>query len=466
VTQTAPTKPSAAERTAFSAIKRRLIRGSAWVFAGKFATIFLGIAINGLLGRMLTEEQFGDYFQVFTLVTVGALVAQLGLDRAVVRFVSAAMAVGEQGKARGAIRVVFGIGMAGSIGLGVVLVAGLGPWLADHVFGSEQIRAAMPFVAGWLVMWGFQSLVVETFRGFHKFNLATIFDQLLRDILAATFVGVLYLANARPSLNEVVLLMLAATALTALVGSALLLGRVRGLGGIEHVDRREIVAYAWPLLITNVAIYLLGSGIDLWVLGAFARQDVAEYAASARLVILVATPFLIIQGVTPPLVAELYAQGRIKEMERALRGIATLAGMPSFLILVVFLLFGDDVLGLIYGRYQDGAPILAILSTSRLYAVWTGSCSVVLMMSGHQRVAMASTLSTAALSIAGGILIAPHFGGVGVACTTAFAQIAQNTMQLLLARKLVGVWTMVHFSPKPLMAFLRAGSSSAEEGRP
>ena len=72
------------------------------------------------------------------------------------------------------------------------------------------------------------------------------------------------------------------------------------------------------------------------------------YGASARLVIFVATPFVVFSGVIPPLIAELHAQKKMRQLERALRAGATLAGLPAFGVLLVFLLFGPWILGTIF----------------------------------------------------------------------------------------------------------------------
>jgi hypothetical protein len=42
-----------------------------------------------------------------------------------------------------------------------------------------------------------------------------------------------------------------------------------------------------------------------------------------------------------------------------------------------------------------------------------------------------------------------------VAVATAGAQILQNTMQLIIVRRRLGVWTMIHLSPRELYRYLR-----------
>jgi O-antigen/teichoic acid export membrane protein len=450
-------------------VRRRLLRGSTWVLGGKLISIPLGFVINALIARLLTPSEVGAYFATFTLVSVGSIVAQLGLDRAAVRFVSTALSTGDQGRARRVIRIVFVVGSIASLATGLVLVLGLGGWLARSVFHSPVMQAAIPVAAGWLVVTALQSLVVETFRGFQLFGLATAFDSLAANVFTAVAFGVLLARQMRPSLTTVVALSLAFAAAAAVVSGALLIRRVRTLRGDGTASRREIFSMAWPVLFTDISIYLLGTGVDLLVLGAFRPlSEVALYGAASRLMMLVVTPYRVLQGVVPPIIAELYAKGRKRELERALRASAAFAGIPAFIALIAFLLFGGYIMGTLYGPfYRDGATVLAILSAGRLVAVWTGSCGLALMMTGHQKAMMYITIVWGVTSITGEILVAPHFGGVGVATTTACTAAAQNLAQLFLARRLVGVSTQAELNPKVLLRFIRARDSAGEaEPRP
>jgi O-antigen/teichoic acid export membrane protein len=426
---------------------------------GKVVTTILGVLINGLVARLLLPSEFGSFLIVFSLVALGSTIAQLGLDRTVVRLVSASLGTSQPGRARRAIVIVFVGGGLAAIGLGAILVLGLGDWLATHIYHSTAVAAVLPLAAGWLVASTMQSLLVETFRGMQRFALAMIFDALLVDILVASVVTSLWLLRERPSLHEIVLLFGSTTLVATIVAAGIMFGRVRRLQGDSQGEPevREVFAIAWPLLVTNVAIYLLGTGVDLWVLGAFRpHQDVAIYGAASRLMFLVVTPFLIMQGVVAPIVAELAARGRMRELERTVRFVATLTGIPAFFSLVAFLVAGGAVMGFLYGPfYRQGATILFVLSCGRLVAVWTGSCGVTLIMTGHQRVLMYITISFGLLSVVAGALLASQFGAIGIAFATAAVAAGQNLFTLLMAKRRVGVWTNAYLSLRPVVEFIR-----------
>src|SRR5439155_14468916 len=310
--------------------------------------------------------------------------------------------------------------------VGMLLAVGLGQWMAHHIFRSSLIAATIPLAAGWLVAWALQSLVIETFRGFQRFDLATVLDSVFIYGVCTALFGSMWIAGRHLSLRTVVLALAIVTGVAGLIGGRLILRLSHGGEDDAGPARATVVApgelftLAWPLLVTNITLFLVGAGIDLWVLSAFRPQsDVALYGAAIRLVAFVSTPFIILQGVAPPLVAELYAQGKRADLERAVRAIATLGGLPAAPALLLFVVLGRTILSAVFGPfYGQAGTILAILSAGRLIAVWTGSSGVALIMTGHQKAMMNINLIAGAISLAGGIALAPHFGGVGVATAT------------------------------------------------
>ena len=152
------------------------------------------------------------------------------------------------------------------------------------------------------------------------------------------------------------------TGFVTVIGVAFLRRWIRPIKGEGHVEQRETFTLAWPLLVTNLSIYILGTGADSWVLGAFRPQsDVALYGEAARLMLIVGTPFVVgLSAVVRPIISELHAQGKKRELERSMRAVATLAGVPAIFALVAFLLAGL-ILAFLFGDfYREAATVLAV----------------------------------------------------------------------------------------------------------
>lgn len=452
----AETRPIERARSETS-LRNRLLAGSAWVLGGRVITTVLGLAVNVFLARLLPPTQLGAYFTSVSMVMIGSTVAQLGLNQSVVRFVSASMGVGRPGRARAAIGMTFVGGTIGAIITGS-LSLGLGGWASREVFHSAVLEGAVPLVAGWLVATALQGLTVQSFRGFQRFDMTVLFDQLIVDIITVAIFAAFWVAHFHTNVHQVLMVFLAVTVLVAGVGGLLLKRRVRSLPRAESISRKEMFEVAWPLWATSIATLMVTTGIDLWILGAFRSQsEVAIYGAATRLVTLVAAPAIIFQGVSPPIIAELYARGERSQLQRALRAMATLVGLPAAAVLLIFIFFGREVMGEVYAPfYAQGALILAILSASRLFSAWAGVAGLVLMMTGYQRRMMQITLISGGAAILAEIAAAWQFGAVGVACASAGGVVLQNVLQLVSTRRLTGIFTAATLSPRAVLEFLAA----------
>ncbi|MGH3138122.1 MAG: lipopolysaccharide biosynthesis protein [Gaiellales bacterium] len=439
------------------AIRRRLVRSSATVFVAMTIGTVTTLILNAILARVLGHGQLGEYFLVFSMVMIGSVVGQMGLDRTVVRLVAASRATAEGGRARRAVRITFVLGVLASSAVALVFVLGLGNFIAIHIYHSEAVAGVVGLAAAWVLVKSLLALTAESFRGFKRFWPATIFNGLAVDSILVLAFGACWIAGVRPTLGEAVGISVAATAVALVAGLVLLRPNVSRLTHEGSVGTREVVSISWPLLVTSLASFGVGTGVDLWVVGHFRpASDVALYGAAYRLVFFVATGFIIVSQVVPPIIAELYARGEKRELENALRSISTLAGIPAVIVLLVFLAAGPFVMQLVYGPFfRQGATVLAILSVARLVAVCTGSSGATLMMTGHQRTMMTLTLATGALSLIAEIMLAPTYGITGVAVATCVAQILQNLLQLAFARIRVGIWTHARFSLEPVRELVR-----------
>lgn len=440
-------------------VKNKILRGSAWVFVGRMASIVLGVAVNALLARLLTKNDLGGYFVASSIVMIGSTVACLGLNKTVVRMIASSLAMNQPGRAGDALKITFGIGSVSALALAAFLAWGPGEEFALNFFGSQAVADAMPYVAAWLAAMTLQVLVAESFRGFKRFKAATLFSGLFVDIFSVVVFGTLWIQNAHPSLSEIIFVLLALTAATSFIGLVKLFAKLPRLKGRGVAEPGEMMRISLPLLVVSLSSFFVGTGVDLWVVAHFEPIDqVALYGAAAKLMFVVSTPLIIVSQVVPPIIAQLYTQDRRSELEHALRSTATLAGIPAAGALLVLMGAGGLVLELVYGSdfFRQAWTVLVILGAARLFAVYTGSCGVALTMTGHQTLMMRLTLLTAVISVALELALVQPFGIVGVAVATLIAQVLQNTAQLIATHRVIGIWTHAELSLKPLTE-LRAG---------
>lgn len=430
-------------------IKDRLLRGGAWAFGGKVAAALVFLASNALLARLLTPAELGAYFLAFSVVSLGSQLGALGLGKPMVRFTAESVGLGRYGDARRTIGLALALGLAGAAGVGLAYLL-FGQALAEGLFRSPALGAVGGLVAAWIALTALQKIMTEAFRGFHDIRLAVLFEGglgLVTGVLFAGCLGLLWLLAGAAALGTVVALAAICAGTSVLAAAWLLRWRVSGLPHEEggeggRLGLGDVWGLAWPSLVTNFTLFALTQA-DLWVLGAFRPQgEVAIYGAAAKTVVLVAMPLLVVNSVVPPLIAQMYAQGRRGELERALRAVATAVGIPAFGVMLAFVLAGGPLLGLLYGEvYREGALVLTLLSLGQLSNVWAGSCGQVLTMTGHHWLLLAITALCGGLTVAAGVLLVGPFGATGIAAAAASGLVLQNVAMWLGTRIKTGMWT-------------------------
>jgi O-antigen/teichoic acid export membrane protein len=437
----------------------------------------VGIVTNGLLARMLSPQEFGAYLLALSIVSFGAVVGSLGLPKTVVRLVAENMGLNRSGRARRVIYTVLGIGAFGTLGVSLAYLL-VGDPVSNSVFQpqySSLLVGITGLMAGWIAISVVQEITAETFRGFHDIRWATLLGGLATGgksgglVMRILLLGILALIGVRSGttdLHTVMLVSIGTGSVSVLLSGWLLWAKVSSLGSKvaqeeeeeEPVRPKEVLDDAIPFLVIALTSFVLLSS-DIWILGALGSgRDVAVYGAASKLVTFVGMPLLIVNLVLPPIVAEMYAQGKTARLERTLRAFSTLAGVPALLVLVGFMLLGGPILGLVYGKsiYQglEAVLVLLILSTAKLVAVWSGSCGLVLQFTGHQTSMLRVSLLTSPLFFVVAILATGRYGPVGVAGAAALTTTVQNVIMVLLAKRKTGMWTHVMFSLSPLRRVL------------
>jgi len=330
-----------------SALKRRLLSGSIWAVSGKVGTSILALVTNCLLAHMLTKQEFGVYLLAFSIVMVGAVIGGLGLPKTVVRFIAESMALNQVWRTRRVIFLALGLSVLGALGVSLAYLLIIGK-LAGTLFDSRALVALTGLIAGWIAVSVVQEVTAETFRGFHDIRMATLLGGsatggksggLVMRILMLGGLALLWLTVGKTDVRTVLLVAIGAGVASALLTGWLLRGRVSSLGTSEGkgaqnstaqnpISAREALRDALPVMLISLTSFVLLTGSDLWILGAFrAKEEVAVYGAAAQLVTFIAMPLVMTNLVLPPIIAEMNARGQRDRLERTVRTFSTLAGI-------------------------------------------------------------------------------------------------------------------------------------------
>ena len=431
---------------------RQLRRAGALFGFNQVLGMGLGFLGSMFLVRIATPGEVASYLLLLQAITAVGIVLQLGLGPAALRF--APMSRGEGGETATALlrRRLFGLQVA-IWALVVPPFALAWPWIARRL-DAPELASASVFVVATAVLASFGHLVHHYLRAFRMYSVvATLSHPVPRGLVLGGYVA-LWALGVRDVPWEFLISIFVLSQLVTALGFALALKSTSAGEASEARAAnmppgvRAILGATTALGLRSAALVVLVSS-DLWIMSwARSHEEVAVYGVAARVLQVIAAIPAMANFIVPQEFSMLYADGRKDEMERLARTAATSVAMLSFLALLGMLVLGKPLIRLAFGEtYLASWSILMILAVGSFWDTACGSAGYALQMSGHHNRLLVLSAAAAVFNIALSALLAPAWGGHGVALATAVSLIALNMGMVWSARRLVGVRTFVYLEP-------------------
>ena len=342
-------------------LKQNMISGGMWAAGGRLVAIVAAFVLNLVLARSLTPGDYGVYFVVMSTMIILATVATLGMDRIVVRFVAAYKGVGDWTGVRAVVKRCLMTVVAATALLCLIFYF-LTPWFFTHVV---KMPAAIG-LSGLMVLLLFVSTVqrqlAETFRGLNDIRGATLFggfrnNGILISLITCGTLLILWASGAM-TLAAAFTTTVCSSLLVVIVAAWTLQRRLRtavqplpAAPSSGNWTTGRVLHEGWPLWLASL-LGVLRLQVNGWFAAGFdSSENVALFAIADRFVLLMTAPLTIVNMLLPPVVAELYARGENKRMERIVQAVGGLASLPCIVILLLIVLIGRPVLGTLFGAH-------------------------------------------------------------------------------------------------------------------
>jgi O-antigen/teichoic acid export membrane protein len=426
------------DNVAKNELPSRVIAGGAWTVGGRAVSALSALGVNVLASRLAAPEHVGAYFLAASVATAASLVAQFGLQVVVVRRVAESLAVGNGGDARSVVTAILKIGMAFALliafAVGALSVAGV------SFVASPLVAGSLYLVLAWIVVQTPASLLAESFRGFHEYRFAALFNNTMPGVLLVVALLILAASGRTLTLHSLLVCSVGAAAVSVAAAGALMARRMRAMGPGVRCAMSDLIVEGMPLMLSTAAMIVV-TQMDLWIVGAYRPpEEVATYGAAGRLLQLVMMPMLIVNAVIAPVIAGLHGRRDYTGMQSTAGTAAAVGGIVAVVILGVFVAFSGDALAAIFGEYyRRAATVLIILGIGQTVNALCGPGAVILMMSGHARATLVISLACGAILTLGGLGLVDRYGITGVACGAACATAGHGILSLLWTRRRLGV---------------------------
>jgi O-antigen/teichoic acid export membrane protein len=444
------------------ALSRFLLQGAAWAFVAQLFALVGGFASQVFLARLLPPEALGIYFLTQSLVIMIANIGEFGLNQPVARMISTDVGAGRVGAALRVLTSSLYIGGISGFVVVMIFVGGAGEWLALSIFDSPLMASAVGLVGVWVAARIVLNVGSGVLQGMHRVGLSALLNSGLPPTALAVICGLFLWTGTTVEYERVLLIASGATFLGAILCVVMVWLPFSGVRAAGPPRTRTLVTSALPIFAAGM-LQVASIQADIWIVGAqLEASDIAFYGAAKRLTVLVGFPLGVLSFVVPPLIADLYSRGERERLQRLVRAATTAASLPAAAAFVLFMFFGAEILSLVFGEaYAEGATILKILIADKIVFLMMGPGSLLLVMTGHERVVFRITIVTATVSLLA-IYVGGLIGGlVGVAVAYAVASSATGLWYFLEAHRQTGIW--VHASPlsiKPMLEVIQRMTQS------
>lgn len=424
---------------------------------GTVAHMMLVFGYSIFLARVLSPEDLGRYFIGFAILGFLVVVALLGLDFTIWRYVPLFIGEGKPERARGIVFSSLMITSVSSLFMGGLLFVTAG-WIGEIFFHDGELdlvfrifAVALPFtVIARILNASTQGLKLMRYQVLSK----DLGEQVTKFILSALLIslglaGVLY-ANVL------------AAAVAAILAFLFLQSKLRVTKGYDRSIRqlRLIATFSLPLIFSTVLSFLL-LWVDTLLLGYFrSAEEVGLYSIAFRVAILGTLVLSSFNTMFSPFISDLYNRREIKRLGILFSFVTKWVLTCSLPIFIIVILFADQALSIFGERFVIVSSSLIILAIGQFINSSTGPVAGMVLMSGRAYLDLTNNFFAMALNVVLCLVLIPRFGIIGAASANAVATASVNLIRALEVYLIMGVQGYNRSFIKPLVAGVLAGTVS------
>ncbi|MCD6230843.1 MAG: flippase [Dehalococcoidia bacterium] len=445
----------ASEKPHLDASLRKIAKGAGIAFTGSFAGMFLGYFSRMIIGRWLGPADYGLISLGFAAMSIGAVLASIGLTSGIQRYVSFYKGKEDPGRIKGTILSALKISLPLSIIVALFFFF-QADWICLHIFHEARLIPVLRIFSIGIPFWVLATNLTSVSIGFQQLRYRVYVTDLFQNIFKLiAIVALLVLGQGVTGAAwgwtlAIIGMPFLAFYLVEKNVFPILHSRIKAI----NIDR-ELFSYSWPLIFTSVAGLMI-AWTDTLMLGYFSSAfAVGIYNAALPL----AQALRSIHGafivIFMPVATELYARKGMKELKASYstvtRWILSLT-LPAFLLMA---LFSHSVLWVLFGpEFTSGATALSILALGFLAPALLSLSRSMLQVYGKTRFLMLYSFTTAGLNVILNYLLIPVYGINGAAIATATSLTTGSIITWLLALRITGMQPFKKSFIKPVAASL------------
>lgn len=196
----------------------------------------------------------------------------------------------------------------------------------------------------------------------------------------------------------------------------------------EKISTPELLKVSAPMMSAKY-LTMIYTWLDILILAWYATEPmVAIYRVATRLTSLATIPLISINAIAGPKFAEAYGAKDDKRLQNSVRQATRMIFWSCVPFLLLFLIFPKFCLWT-FGKgftTEEAIIVFIIVTLGQAANVLTGPVTVLLNMTGRQKVTMYYALATVVIDVGLNLILIPMYGIIGAAIATAVSRTVLN----------------------------------------
>ena len=419
-----------------------LIKGASSTFLLKVVGLLVGYGLAIFITNKFGAFVFGQYVTALLIVEILGIISRLGIDTALVRFISRYV---HKGASR-LINKLFFKSIA-IVTLSAVIFNLLLLFFSDYVANfmnlDEEYLLIVSFSFIPLVLFHMNTQAIRGLKKMMSFSF-------LNNVAITLFTFIIIIVLVAFSFSEKLPIYAYVMSVFVMTISSYFLWFYHRskIDDSEHnnseseLSTKALFKVSVPLLLGQSMMLIMGK-VDLFMLANMTSSDqVGIYNIALKLSMLAYMGLMAVNSIAAPKFSEIHSSGNVDALKKIVQQSTKTIFWVTLPVIILFLAFPKSILSVFGEEFKLAAMALIILSVSKMFSAISGSVGTFLQMVGKQNVFQNILIFTAIINIALNYVLIPSYGIDGAAFASALSGVIWNVLMIIYIKKNFGFYSI------------------------
>lgn len=413
---------------------KEMVMGSAITFALKISGMLLGYIVIYLISKKNGAEGVGYYSLINQLLLLLGVIATLGMNVSVLRYVGQFTKTTEESQIKNLYRSILKLSLPTSILLGILTYL-FAPFLAEKVFTNRAYTEAIQWTALALPFFTLNSIGIEYIRGLKRLKISEFIRSVSRPLVL--IICIAYFWSQEISNMMIIYFFIGGIVVNSLLSNGTIWRHLSQLKTpkINQIQPKELLLTSTPMMITAIASTLI-SAFSIFLLDYFGNtEEVGVYSVAFRISQLIAIVLVVVNTIVAPTFSKLFWSKQMAELQKVIDQSTKLILFGSITLAFLVVALSSFLLDIFGSEFSIGQWALIVLVIGQVVNAMTGSVTLLLNMSGKQGVLRNVALIALLIQVLLSFVLIPPFGILGAAISSTISLSFWNIICTLIVQK-------------------------------